>query len=73
MKTGELIDNYDYDADGDVLYIGHASPGTPDGDSKWRIIKYFYDANKRAVRKAYAEGREIFAFSWTARATYDYR
>lgn len=56
--------DYDGQTDGNPKYQGMAPRGTPEGESRWTIYLWEYDASRQATKRTVA-----FKASWTNRAT----
>ena len=56
-----------------LLYKGVASPGTGEGEAKWRISRITFDPNSNDdVDEDFAEGSDSFTNIWTNRAILNY-
>lgn len=62
----------DYDALGNLVYVGRAQPGTGKGDAGWQIMKLTYDANGNLTDVQWADGDEQFDNVWNDRAGLSY-
>ncbi|MFW9875238.1 MAG: hypothetical protein ACFFG0_19195 [Candidatus Thorarchaeota archaeon] len=70
MESGYLTLRADY-TDGNLIYLGHARPGTAEGASAWRIQKFTYSGT--AVTKSeFPNGVATFTNSWTGRTGLSY-
>ena len=56
--------DYDSQTDGNPKYQGMSAPGVAEGDLRWTIYLWEYDANRQATKRTVA-----FKASWTNRAT----
>lgn len=61
-----------YDSNGNIEYIGLATPGTDDDDPGWQIIKFVYDANQNLTHILYAEGNTKYDKVFGDRESYTY-
>ena len=68
----DLIQQIDYDGNGNPEYIGKAQPGTLSANSLWQIKKLTYDANQNVTSIGFAEGGNTYTHIWNDRATYTY-
>jgi len=70
-KIDHLISKVDYDANGVVLYIGYASPGTAQGRAGWAIKKRVAGTG---LDETYllAGGHFVLGYRWTERTTLSY-
>ena len=56
IKFIPVVERYDYDSDGDLIYAGYADRGTTSSENKWKISRFTYDGNKNVVLKETAYG-----------------
>jgi YD repeat-containing protein len=61
-----------YDANGNILYRGHAHAGAKEDDPVWTIEKYIYDVNGNVIGILLAEGKVKYDLKWTERDNYNY-
>jgi len=74
VRTEEtLITLIDYDANGNVEYIGKAEPGTATDEKGWFIKKIIYDANGNVAATLSANGTSSFDKIWDAKEAYLYK
>lgn len=59
-------------ANGQVIYLGYAQPGTAKTAAAWQIRKITYDANGAMTDVEFAEGSNAFNKVWNSYATYSY-
>jgi len=75
LTTGVVIGKkmrITYDSNGNIEYIGLATPGTDDKDSGWQIIKFVYDASQNLTHILYAEGNTKYDKVFSNRQSYSY-
>jgi hypothetical protein len=61
------------DEDGDLTYVGEATPGTATSAASWRIFRMDESASgDEELLKRYADGVATFTKIWDDRATYGY-
>ncbi|MEO5334299.1 MAG: hypothetical protein H7839_19975 [Magnetococcus sp. YQC-5] len=58
-------------AQGNIIYIGEAPPGTAKSDPFWRITKYFYNVDG-SIDIRFSGGTLKFDYVWDNRETYQY-
>jgi hypothetical protein len=64
---------YDYDVNGNVIYIGQAYPGNSTKSAAvWRIQKLTYDANSNVTDRQFASGSTGFDQVWNNRVSLSY-
>lgn len=61
----------EYDAGGNLIYMGKAPVASAKSDSKWRIKKFTYDANNNLVDIKFASDK--FDKIWDNRTSYGYQ
>lgn len=66
IKFIPVVERYDYDVDGDVIYAGYADRFTSSSANGWKIARYTYDGSKNMVLKQTAFG------SWDDRTSLVY-
>ena len=59
------------DASGNSEYIGWSAPGTPEDETGWLIIKYFYTATD-IDKNRLADASVAFDKVWDDRVSYSY-
>ena len=60
------------DANGNIIYIGFAEPGSSEDKPVWAIKKIEYDDKGNLAAVKWAEGNNNFDKIWNNRATYSY-
>ena len=77
--TGPFIVNatnftmkFDYDANGNQIYVGWAQTGTPTSDPFWRIMKQVFNGANQVTDIVWPNGSTGFGVVWDNRATYSY-
>jgi YD repeat-containing protein len=70
--TDAYTQAFEYDANGNLIYQGRATPGTAKGAPYWQLKRYTYDANGNLTDVQYAGGSTAFASAWTDRAALTY-
>lgn len=69
-------DNYlvlfDYDASGNVIYQGWATPGSSTSATVWRIKQLNYNGSNQITSIKWPSGSPAFGFAWDSRTTYTY-
>lgn len=63
-----LTQAMDYDANGFIIYLGKASPGTATSVARWQIQKFTY-IGTNVVKIEWADGSPNFDKVWDDRAT----
>lgn len=63
---------FDYDANGNVIYYGIAQPGSAVSSGSWQIRKLDYDGAGNLLDMLYANGARAFNQAWTSRAGLSY-
>jgi YD repeat-containing protein len=66
IKFIPVVERYEYDGAGDVIYAGYADRNTATSSQGWKISRYTYDGSKNMVLKQIAYG------SWDERASLVY-
>jgi len=70
-----LVDKYvlalEYDTSNNLIYVGEATPGSPQADAVWRIRKITYTGDNPTGIE-WAGGTTEFNKVWDKRAEYDY-
>jgi YD repeat-containing protein len=72
IYTVEYTTLLDYDAQGNVIYVGYASPGSLSSQPVWRIKKMNYDAAGNLISVKYADGDLNFDNVWDDRENLTY-
>jgi hypothetical protein len=67
-----LQQNIEYDASGNIEYIGYAVPGSGEHEPVWLIQKFFYDASNNSRKRRFAEAKTNFTLKWSQKEDYDY-
>lgn len=62
---------FDYDVDGNIVYIGSANPGSSKASPVWKIKKITY-SNGKPTDIAWASGSNQESFIWNNRASLIY-
>jgi YD repeat-containing protein len=62
----------EYDANGNLTYLGMASPGSATNAPRWTIRQFTYDASSNLTSVLYAGGNVDAKFAWDDRATLSY-
>ena len=68
---GQYIKRFDYDADGNAIYVGRAAPGTASSTAAWSIQRMTY-LGGRATLVEFAGGNNQMAAVWDNRASLSY-
>lgn len=71
IDGGNLIQRFDYDGDGKVIYQAWAQAGSSTAALVWRIKQLNYSGNN-LVSILFPTGSPAFAFSWDNRPNYAY-
>ncbi len=71
-SSSDYTKRFDYDANGNVIYIGLAKPGAATSETKWQIRKLEYDANGNVIAELFADGSAAFDKVWDNRTLYTY-
>jgi hypothetical protein len=73
--NNNLIVRFDYDGNGNQIYIGWALPGTATSDAGWRILQQNFSGNNMtgtAFPNVNGAPSGAFSFIWDNRASYAY-
>ena len=62
----------DYDANGNMIYVGKAMPGASEAVNVWRIQKFTYDAGDNLTSTLWADGDKEYDNVWANRTELDY-
>lgn len=62
----------DYDANGNIIYLGIADPGTSTSSPNWYIRKLTYDVNSNLTGILHSNGSTSFNVIWNNRASLSY-
>lgn len=62
----------DYDANGNLIYMGMSIPGQATSASTWQIRKFTYDASGNLLSILYANGSRTYTNAWDSRVGYTY-
>ena len=68
-SQGNYIQRVDYDANGNAIYLGWATPGTLSSEPKWRIVQNTYDGSGRFIQSGFALSSPAFIHIWDNRAS----
>ena len=63
---------WDYDANGNSIYIGWAQPGAATSDTAWRIMQQTFNGNNQMTDSKWPSASTSFSFVWDNRTTYTY-
>jgi len=63
---------FEYDGSNNLIYIGHAAPGTVGSAALWRIRKFTYDGSGNLLEVAWPSASREFTFVWDNRASFSY-
>ena len=64
---------FDYDTNGNQIYIGWANPGSSQSDpTAWRIMQQVFNGSNQTLQILWPNGSTAFNFQWTNRASYTY-
>lgn len=63
---------FDYDIDGNLIYLGGAIPGSLESEAVWQISKFLYDADGNVSSILYANGNTLFTNIWNNRVSLSY-
>jgi hypothetical protein len=67
----KLTQAFEYNGDGNPIYIGEASPGSAKGDAKWRIRKLTYSGTN-ITDIQWADGDTNYNNVWNDRVSLSY-
>lgn len=77
--TGPFIINatnytmkFDYDGNGNQIYVGWAQTGTVSSNESWRIMKQVFNGSNQVTDILWPNGSTGFGASWDLRTTYSY-
>lgn len=60
---------FDYDANGNQIYLGWAQTGTATSDAFWRIAKQTFNASNQMLSITWPNGSTGFGAIWDSRDT----
>lgn len=63
---------FDYDGNGNQIYVGWAQPGTLSSSPTWRIMQENYNGSNQQTSVKWPNASTGFAFVWDNRTTYSY-
>jgi hypothetical protein len=63
---------FDYDANGNQIYVGWAQTGTSQSIAGWRIMQQVFNASNQVTQILWPNGSTGFGLIWTNRTTYSY-
>lgn len=63
---------FDYDANGNQIYVGWAQTGSLSSDSTWRIMQQTFNASNQVTDIKWPNGSTGFGLVWDNRASYTY-
>jgi hypothetical protein len=79
QHTGRFIEatlllqqSFQYDASGNIIFIGYSAPGSLKSDSTWLIIRNYYDSSDQMVDSRFADASINFDKIWDNRSYYSY-
>lgn len=67
-----LSTELDYDANGNVIYLGRAAAGSAVAAAAWQIRRLDYDASGNLIDVLFAGGVTTFINAWSNRTGYTY-
>ena len=71
FSDDSLLVRVEYNAKHLPIYIGHAVPGTPSDEAKWRIKRLTYNGTDMTLRE-FADGNTSFHAVWDDILTLSY-
>ena len=64
---------FDYDVNGNQIYVGWAQPGANQSDAtSWRIMQQVFNGSNQVTQILWPNASTGFGFQWTNRANYSY-
>ncbi len=63
---------FDYDINGNQIYVGWSQTGSLTSDSTWRIMQQTFDASNRVTDIKWPNGSTGFGQIWDNRSAYVY-
>lgn len=63
---------FDYDGNGNQIYIGWAQTGAQSSDPTWRIMQQVFNGSNQVTQIIWPNGSTGFGWIWDNRATYSY-
>jgi len=72
MGTTNYTLAFDYDGNGNQIYIGWAQPGTAQSATGWRIMRQTFNASGNQITADWPSASTAFNFIWDNRAGYSY-
>lgn len=63
---------FDYDGNGNQIYIGWAQVGSLSSDSAWRIMQQTFNGSNQVTNITWASGSTGFGLVWDLRTNYSY-
>lgn len=63
---------FDYDGNGNQIYVGWAQPGEVSSSSNWRIMKQIFNGSSQTTDIQWPGASTAFTSVWDNRTTYIY-
>ena len=72
LIDGNATHAFEYDLDGNLIFLGVAQAGTPKTANKWAIRRFTYDVNNNVTDIQFAGGSDDYKQVWNNRASLEY-
>lgn len=72
LGSTNFINKFDYDANGNQIYVGWAQVGSASSDPSWRIMQQTFNGSNQMTDVKWANGSTGFGWVWDNRASYSY-
>jgi len=66
------INKFDYDGNGNQIYVGWAQVGSSSSDPAWRIMQQTFNGSNQLTDIKWANGSTGFGLVWDNRTSYIY-
>lgn len=63
---------FDYDGNGNQIYVGWAQAGEVSSSTNWRIMKQVFNGSSQVTDIQWPNASTSFIFTWDNRTTYSY-
>jgi len=72
LGSNNFINKFDYDGNGNQIYVGWAQPGALSSESSWRIMQQTFNGSNQLTDIKWPNGSTGFSFIWDNRASLSY-
>lgn len=63
---------FDYDSNGNQIYVGWTQAGTASSATGWRLMKQTFNGSSQVTDITWPSASTAFSFIWDSRTTYTY-